>query len=185
MGQINFCRRTHCPSPIVMRTFSPLLDISSVLPVLSEIAIFGGFQEHELHGILKYLEESVFKEGEAVFQRGDDPTHIYIVKKGEIDLLIDAQEVRVKKKTLVAGDCFGEASLMAMHPHTATAIAVEESEVMVLSRQALMQLQKQDSKLFSLLMMNIARELARRLELTDEILLHYITTHGDVQPKIV
>jgi len=33
--------------------------------------------------------------------------------------------------------------------------------------------------LFSLLMMNIARELARRLELTDEILLHYIKTLKD------
>ena len=63
---------------------------------------------------------------------------------------------------------------MAMHKHTATVIAVEDSEVMVLSRRALLQLQREDSKLFSLLMMNIARELARRLELTDDILLHYL-----------
>jgi hypothetical protein len=34
--------------------------------------------------------------------------------------------------------------------------------------------------LFSLLMMNIARELARRLELTDEILLHYVHKHKEV-----
>ncbi|HSB06307.1 MAG TPA: cyclic nucleotide-binding domain-containing protein [Thermodesulfobacteriota bacterium] len=157
-----------------MRTFVPLIDTESVFLILSKIAIFGGFLDRQLHEIFKYLEEGVFKEGEYIFQRDDDPSYIYIVKKGKIDLLIIKQEVILKKKTLSVGDCFGEASLMAMHKHTATAIALEDSEVMVLSRRALLQLRKEDTELFSLLMMNIARELARRLELTDELLLHYV-----------
>ncbi len=162
-----------------MKTFVPIVDIESVLPILSEIAIFGGFLERQLSEIFKYLEEGVFKQGEYIFQKEDEPSYIYIVKKGKIDLLITKQKVILKKKTLTVGDCFGEASLMAMHKHTATAVAREDSEVMVLSRRALLLLQKEDSKLFSLLMMNIARELARRLELTDEILLHYIDLHED------
>lgn len=162
-----------------MKTFVPLEDSESVLPILSEIAIFGGFLDRQLSEIFKYLEEGIFEKGETIFQKGDEPSYIYIVKKGEIDLLITKQKVILKKKTLAVGDCFGEASLMAMHKHTATAVAREDSEVMVLSRRALLQLQKEDSKLFSLLMMNIARELARRLELTDEILLHYIHSHED------
>jgi len=55
--------------------------------------------------------------------------------------------------------------------HAATAIAREDSDVIVLSKRALLRLQKEDAALFSLLMMNIARELARRLRLTDDILL--------------
>jgi CRP-like cAMP-binding protein len=162
-----------------MKPFVSLEDVESVLPILSEIAIFGGFLDRQLSEIFKYLEEGVFKQGEYIFQKGDEPSHIYIVKKGKIDLLITKEKVILKKKILAVGDCFGEASLMAMHQHTATAIALEDSEVMVLSRRALLQLQREDSKLFSLLMMNIARELARRLELTDEILLHYIHSHED------
>ena len=162
-----------------MKTFVPLEDVESVLPILSEIAIFGGFSDRQLSEIFKYLEESIFKQGENIFRQGDEPSYIYIVKKGKIDLLITKQKVILKKKTLAVGDCFGEASLMAMHQHTATAVAREDSEVMVLSRRALLLLKKQDSNLFSLLMMNIARELARRLELTDEILLHYIHSHED------
>ena len=159
-----------------MSSFTLLADIDSVLPILSEIAIFGGFTDRQLHQIFKSLEEGLFKPGEYVFQKGDDPTHIYIVKKGKIDLLITDQKVVLKKKTLGVGDCFGEASLMAMHKHTATAVALEDSQLMVLSRRALLQLRKEDTALFALLMMNIARELARRLELTDEILLHYMKT---------
>jgi CRP/FNR family transcriptional regulator, cyclic AMP receptor protein len=163
-----------------MRPFAPLTEVESVLPILSEIAIFGGFSERQFHEIFKYLEEAAFKQGDYIFQKGDDPSYIYIVKKGKIDLLITAQKIVLKKKTLAVGDCFGEASLMAMHKHTATAVALEDSQIMVLSRRALLQLRKEDTALFSLFMMNIARELARRLEVTDEILLHYIKTLKEV-----
>jgi len=162
-----------------MKLSCPIADIESVVPILSEIALFGGFSDAQLHQIFKYVEECVFKQGETIFQKGDDPSHIYIVKEGKIDLLITELNVVLRKKTLTTGDCFGEASLMGMRKHTATAVAVEDSGVLVLSWQALLRLRKEDSQLFSLLMMNIARELARRLELTDEILLHYIRTHKE------
>jgi CRP-like cAMP-binding protein len=63
---------------------------------------------------------------------------------------------------------------MAMRKHTSTAIALEDSEIMVLSRQALWELRRDDIELFALLMMNISRELARRLKLTDDILIQYM-----------
>ena len=66
---------------------------------------------------------------------------------------------------------------MSMHCHTATAVSAEDTEIIVLSRHALIELQKQDIEMFALLMMNIARELARRLKETDDILLHYCHTH--------
>jgi CRP/FNR family transcriptional regulator, cyclic AMP receptor protein len=160
-----------------MKTFVPLVDVESVLPILSDIAIFGGVSDQQLCEILQSLEIGVFEQGESIFQRGDDPSHIYVVKKGRIDLLIADQDVILQKKTLAVGDCFGEASLMSMQKHTSTAIAREYSEVVVLSKRALLHLKEEDSKLFSLLMMNIARDLARRLRLTDEILLHYMHTH--------
>ena len=160
-----------------MKTFVPLKDIESVLPILSDIAIWGGVSDQQRYKIFKQLETGIFKQGEYIFQKGEEPSHIYIVKKGKIGLHISAKGVNLEKKTLAVGECFGVASLMAMRKHTATAIALEDSEVMVLSRQAVLQLQQEDIELFALLMMNIARELARRLTLTDDILLHYIQTH--------
>jgi len=85
--------------------------------------------------------------------------------------------VILHKKELGIGECFGEASLMSMHPHTASAVATEDTEIIVLSRHALNQLRHENPALFSLLLMNIARELARRLKTTDDILLHYFHDH--------
>ncbi|MEI8342953.1 MAG: hypothetical protein WCH43_15630, partial [Verrucomicrobiota bacterium] len=61
--------------------------------------------------------------------------------------------------------------------HTATAVASEDSEIITLSRHALNLLRHEDPALFSLLLINIARELARRLKTTDDILLHYLHDH--------
>jgi CRP-like cAMP-binding protein len=162
-----------------MKKFVPLEDIESVPPILSDIAIWGGVSEGQRDKIFRRLEIGIFKKGEDIFQKGDEPSYIYIVGKGKVVLLITDQQINFEKKTLTVGECFGVASLMAMQRHTSTAVALEDSEIMVLSREALFQLRLEDIELFALLMMNIARELARRLKLTDDILLHYIQTHKD------
>jgi CRP/FNR family transcriptional regulator, cyclic AMP receptor protein len=162
-----------------MKIFFPLEDIASVVPILSDVAIWGGVTEEQCDKIFRRLEIGVFKKGENVFQKGDEPSHIYVVKKGKIGLFIIDQNINFEKKILITGECFGVASLMAMRTHTSTAIALEDSEIMVLSREALWQLRREDIELFALLMMNIARELARRLKLTDDILLGYMHTHKD------
>ena len=162
-----------------MKKFVPLEYIESSPPILSDIAVWGGMSEAQHDKILKRLEAGIFKKGEDIFQKGDEPSCIYIVRKGKVVLLIADKQVNFEKKTLMAGECFGVASLMAMQRHTSTAVALEDSEIMVLSREALFQLRHEDIELFALLMMNIARELARRLKLTDDILLHYMQTHKD------
>ena len=157
-----------------MNLFTPLKDADSVLSILSQISIFGGVTESQSKEIFRRLETGYFKKGDCIFKKGDEPTHIYIVKKGMVDLRITDNEVVIHKKELGVGECFGEASLMSMHSHTATAVAAEDSEIIVLSRHALNLLRREDPSLFSLLLINIARELARRLKITDDILLHVL-----------
>jgi len=61
--------------------------------------------------------------------------------------------------------------LLSMNNNTASFVAAEDSEIIVLSRRSLNHLRKEDPDLFSILILNLARELARKLQYTDEILL--------------
>jgi len=65
----------------------------------------------------------------------------------------------------------GEAAMLSMTNKTASFVAAEDCELIVLSRRALNQLRCEDSNLFCILMMNLARDLARKLQYTDDILL--------------
>ena len=155
----------------LMSRFAPLQSFESVNAIISQLRIFGGVTDIQRDLIFHRLKIGHFKKGECIFQQGDQPLYIYIVETGKIDIQINENEVMIPKHRLAVGECFGEASLMSMHAHTATAVAAEESEIVVLSRHTLNQLRHDDIELFALLMMNLARELARRLYLTDKILL--------------
>jgi CRP-like cAMP-binding protein len=149
----------------------PLTDFESVIAIISQLRIFGGATDDQREIIFRRLEMRCLAPGELVFCKGDEPSAIYIVKSGKIDLQIAENDVIIHKHNLCVGECFGEASFMSMHKHTATAIAAMDSEILVLTRNALIQLKHEDLGLFALLMMNLARELARRLYITDQMLL--------------
>jgi CRP-like cAMP-binding protein len=154
-----------------VRCTAPLTDFDSIKPIISELRIFGGVTDSQLATILRRLELWILPAGEVVFRKGDEPMHIYIVKSGKIDLQLAEKDVIIHKHELHVGECFGEASLMSMHRHTAMAIAGSDSELLVLSKKALIELRHENVDLFALLMMNLARELARRLYITDQMLL--------------
>jgi len=160
-----------------MKTFEPLKDVDSVKVILSKISIWGGLKDDQQNRIYKQLNVGSFQKGEYIFHKGDQPTHIYIVKNGRVDLIASDQCVTIQKETVKTGGSFGLAALMAMQPHMVTAMAAENSEIMVLSRRAILEIRYEDIELFALLMMNIAREISRRLKLTDDIFLQYIHEH--------
>jgi CRP-like cAMP-binding protein len=120
------------------------------------------------------LEKVGFREGEAIFEEGDKPSHIYVVRSGRVKLVVNRDDTPLELIEFEQGDCFGEASVIGIQPHGATAVAVEDAELIILSRDALLSLYKTDLELYSILILNIAREACRRLHKSDEILLRYV-----------
>src|SRR5258708_2042931 len=97
-----------------MKEFAPLRDVESVMSILSKISFLGGISDAQRNQIFRVLETGFFKKGEYVCRRGEEPSHIYIIKKGKIDLLITDKDVAVKKRAFNVGDCFGEAAMLSM-----------------------------------------------------------------------
>ncbi len=72
------------------------------------------------------------------------------------------------------GRCFGESSMIGIQPQTANAIAIEKTELIVLSGTALLSLYNEYMDIYAIVILNIAREISRRLYNVDDILLHYV-----------
>ena len=148
-----------------------------VIAILAQISIFGGVTDAQRNKIFSRLETGKIAQGQFVFHQGDEPSHIYIVRSGCIELLIPDKDVMIEKKRLGVGECFGQVAVMSIHPHTVSAVALEDTEFIVLSKHALHQFHHEDVELFALLVLNIARELARRLQFMDRLLLESIHAH--------
>jgi CRP/FNR family cyclic AMP-dependent transcriptional regulator len=152
----------------------PLLDIENVLPVLNKISIFAGFSDKQLYAIFRELERVSYDDGALIFEQGSEPSHIYIIQQGMVKLMVGDENTSLELIELMVGACFGETAVIGILPHAASAVAVGKTELVVLSRHALLALYKTDLELYSLLILNIAREACRRLYQTDRILLHYV-----------
>ena len=156
------------------KQLSQFLDIEEILPILSEISIFAGLSRKQLDTLFRLLEKAHYKAGETVFIEDSKPSHIYIVQSGSVKLVVNAKQTPLELIVFEEGHCFGETSVIGIQLHAATAISVEDIELIVLSRKALLSVFKVDLELFSILILNIAREACRRLHRTDEILMHYV-----------
>ncbi len=152
----------------------PLTDIDRVLPILDQIRLFGGFSEGQLYSIFKLLKKVTYAKGDIVFQQGDLPSYIYIVLKGSIRLVFDLKIIPLSAAQLGPGACFGETALIGIQPHSATSLAEEETELLVLAKEDLMWLSEHEMELFGLLILNIAREACRRLHQTESHIQHYL-----------
>jgi CRP-like cAMP-binding protein len=151
----------------------PPPDISDILPILNDISIFAALSNGQLCNLISLLERIRYKTGDRIFTEGQQPSHIYIVMSGRVKLVVGAEQTPLELAIFGKGECFGETSVIGIQPHSATTIAIEETELLVLSRNTLLSLLKSDLELFSVLILNIAREACRRLRKTDQVLLHY------------
>src|SRR5690349_15119701 len=118
-------------------SFSPLTDFHEVHSILSQISLFGGATESQLEQILPRLQAGILEKGDVIFERGQEPSHIYIVKSGQIELLIPGEEITIHKKSLGVGECFGQVAVLSVQNHAVSAVAGQKSEIIALSRRAM------------------------------------------------
>jgi len=149
------------------------LHLEEITPILNKISIFGGLSDKQLHTLFQLLQQVSYKKDEYVFRQGDEPSHIYVVISGTVKLIMEEHGTPLELIAFSAGHNFGETAMIGIQPHSASALAVENTELIVLSRKALLSLHDTDPELFGILILNIAREACRRIHNTDETLLHY------------
>jgi uncharacterized membrane protein len=105
---------------------------------LANIKMFELLNEGDRIALAAVVDELTLPEGHTLFQAGDPGDSLFIVRSGEIELFIkDTAGQRIVLTTAQAGDMFGELAMLDTGPRTATALALIESEVLVLDRDDL------------------------------------------------
>lgn len=157
----------------------PLLELERLRPILDKISLFGGLSEDQLHTLSGKLKLVHYLAQDIIFKQGDPPSYIYIVLSGEVQLVFEQADHPLSKAQFLPGACFGETSVIGIQPHSASTLAVEDTALLVLSKENLMELFDSDKTLFGMLILNIAREASRRLHKADDLLLQYHNGSGN------
>ena len=136
--------------------------------ILSELPLFGGVPEAGLKRFTETASYRVLKAGDSLYEEGDPSRELFVVKSGELHALKIRPEYTRKLAALNTGDFFGEMSFVDMMPRSATVRAIEDTEIWVWPYTLLREMYVTDIKCYTLLVMNIAREISRRLRRSDE-----------------
>ncbi len=107
--------------------------------VLADATFLGRLDEPSLDGVMKRAQLRTLAKGDVVYRRGDQGDSLMVIVAGRLKIwntTADAREVVLN--FLGPGDINGEIAVLDGGPRTATATALEATEVVVLYRRDLM-----------------------------------------------
>lgn len=155
----------------------PLLYPDKVRTIINDISLLGGLDDVQLETVLAELRTLSYQKDDVIFEQDSQPTYIYIVLSGQVKTFSHYKDTMLEMLVLERGQCFGETSLIGIQPHSVTAVAQSDCELLVLSPAALSSLFEKDKTLYGMLVLNIAREASRNLRDSREHFIEYAMTH--------
>ncbi len=132
---------------------------------LQRYSLFGGLTVEQIESIRPLLGQEGYAAGEAIINEGEANDRIRFVMEGRVAvtragrLIIEIGE----------GETFGEMEVLDVMPSVASVRATSPTLVTTISNKGLREMYKIDARVFALIIMNLARDLSRRLRRMDEL----------------
>jgi CRP-like cAMP-binding protein len=131
---------------------------------LQKYSLFGGLLEDQIEKILPFMEQEEYEVDAGIITEGSPNDKIRFILEGRVAVL----KGEITLAEFAEGDAFGEIEVLDVMPSAATIKSLSKVRVMSISNKTLREIYKLDAKTFSLMIMNLARDLARRLRKMDE-----------------
>jgi CRP/FNR family cyclic AMP-dependent transcriptional regulator len=147
---------------------------------LATVPILGGLPEQVLGRVADLARVLRLPAGGEAFAEGDPARGMYVVREGELEICKRGRSgEEFCLAVLKPGDCVGEMSLIDIQNRSATARAVIPTELYVLDHAVIASLYHSELEVYTLFMLNIAREISRRLRSADQLLVDMgVAVHG-------
>jgi CRP-like cAMP-binding protein len=104
--------------------------------------------------------------GVVIYAEGAEARELFILASGQARV----RRGGVTLHALVPGDFFGETSFLDMQPRSHTVEVVSDADVYAIPYSALRQLYQADLRAYALAVMNLGREVSRRLRACEQLL---------------
>jgi CRP/FNR family cyclic AMP-dependent transcriptional regulator len=146
----------------------------SLCDAFSRIHIFAGISQAALELVCSLAQHRTFPEGTVVFKEGDPSGEMYVIEKGTIEILRNGEDGKpLVIASLDEGDFFGEMSLLEARRRCATARCKMAATAHSLRGVDLLRLYHEMPDQYAIIILNIARDLSRRLHALDD----YFASH--------
>jgi CRP/FNR family cyclic AMP-dependent transcriptional regulator len=137
---------------------------------LRTIPIFAGLNNHALTVIAGAVEHASFHGGETIVEEAETGNRMFIIHTGRVEVVKHLGETH---ETVLAKlgprEFFGEMCIIECLTRCASVRAIEDTLVFALKSTDLHHLFEQHPDQYAILILNIARDISRRLRALDEL----------------
>lgn len=131
---------------------------------LAEFGFFKGRKEQTLAALEGCMEKRAVKAGEKIFARGDTGDELFLIRRGEIRIMLPLNGTQSHHlSTFGQGNFFGEMAFLDGAPRSADAIAFSDAELYVLPRKTFDKIAEEHKKIAIKLLESLASTLSARL----------------------
>jgi CRP/FNR family cyclic AMP-dependent transcriptional regulator len=161
----------------------PSEHLSANTEALSRVPLFADVAPNDLEALARSVRGRRFRRGEVIFHQGDPGDALFVVATGRVKITLpsDSGDEAILA-TLRAGDFFGELSLIDGAPRSATAVALDPVETLVVSRASVRELIDEQPAFREALLVALARELRRITHHVEE--LHFLDLTGRLAARL-
>jgi CRP-like cAMP-binding protein len=147
-------------------------DPPVTIATLRDVGLFGALSDEVLEHLARSLKTIRVATGDTVFREDDAMAReMYVVLEGEMEVSKRSRRGRdLRIAILGPADCFGEMSLIDMQARSASVRAIAPSRLIRITSEDMDSLYRYDLKSYTLIVLNVARHLSRRLRVTDGLL---------------
>lgn len=118
-----------------------------VAEVLAQVPLFAKLSKRELKKLAGLCLRKNFAAGATVVEEGKTGLGLFVITEGKIEVFKGRGENKVPLAELGDGDIIGEMSLMDDRPRSATGIALEDSECLLITRDSFLTLVEKNTEI--------------------------------------
>jgi CRP-like cAMP-binding protein len=115
-------------------------------------------------GVFKLMRHENYEAGQDMIVEGEKNSRVIFIFSGRVAVIKNGMVLMELKE----GDTVGEMEVLDTMASAATVRALETVEAASLSNAALYEIYRQDVKTFAIIVMNLARDMSRRLRKMDD-----------------
>ncbi len=154
--------------------------MSATPAIIAEVPMFSLLDANECATLAQLVDTQRFTQGQTIFATGDAGGSLYIVHSGVVQVYTESLEgEKIVLDNNTPGDVFGEISLLDGGPRNATAVALQDTDVLVLDRDAVFDLVKEHPHAA----LDLLAAVGHRLRHTDELLRTHVTRNANVEER--
>jgi CRP/FNR family transcriptional regulator len=132
--------------------------------VLKEQVLLQDIDKAGINKIAKITRQVSIKKGEPLFKEKDDTKGLWLIQSGKIEISrVTADGWRQTLVVLTAGHFFGELSILENRKHVASAVALEDTELLLLPKEDFDKMMEEDCALALNIVKRIAIVMSKNL----------------------